>query len=275
MSFSTAFKAKLLRQYGPWALVTGASSGIGLELSKRLAEAGFHLILTARRAALLEQIQQQLTTKHKVKVHIVAADASEPEGMAQILAAADEVDLGLVVASAGFGSSGLFLHSTLADEQNMVRLNCESLLGLVHYASQRLASHRLEKQQRGGIILMSSLVAFQGVPYSANYAATKAYVQSLSEALAVELKPLGVDVLAAAPGPVQSGFADRAHMQMSMYLTPSQVGIPILKALGRQSTVLPGLLSKVLVNSLRTLPRWGKIRIMKVIMQGMSSTMAS
>ncbi len=117
---------------------------------------------------------------------------------------------------------------------------------------------------------MSSMVAFQGVPYSANYVATKAYVQSLAEALAIELKPLGVDVLAAAPGPVESGFEQRANMKMSVSLKPSQIGVPILKALGRKTTVLPGLLTKILVYSLRTVPRWGKIKIMEKVMGGMT-----
>jgi hypothetical protein len=114
------------------------------------------------------------------------------------------------------------------------------------------------------------MVAFQGVPYSANYAATKAYVQSLGEALAEELRPHGVDVLAAAPGPVASGFGQRANMKMNMSLTPQQVGIPILKALGRNTTVLPGFLTKFLVYSLRTVPRWGKVKIMKIVMGGMT-----
>ncbi len=118
---------------------------------------------------------------------------------------------------------------------------------------------------------MSSIVAFQGVPYAANYAATKAYVQTLAEALAVELKPYGVDVLAAAPGPVKSGFEERANMKMSMSLTPSKVAVPILKALGRKTTVLPGVLTKFLVYSLRTVPRWGKIKIMEKVMGGMTA----
>ncbi len=134
---------------------------------------------------------------------------------------------------------------------------------MTHYFSQKF-----KVQKRGGIIFLSSLVAFQGVPYPANYAATKAYIQSLAEALAVELKPFGVDVLAAAPGPVDSGFGQRANMKMGTALKPSEIGIPILKALGRKSNVIPGLLSKILVYSLRLLPRWAKIRIMQKVMGG-------
>ncbi len=108
------------------------------------------------------------------------------------------------------------------------------------------------------------------MPFSANYAATKAYVQSLAEALSIELKPFGVSVLAAAPGPVNSGFGERANMNMSMSLNPRQVGVPILKALGRKTTVYPGFLSKLLVYSLKTAPRILKIRIMGKIMAGMA-----
>lgn len=117
---------------------------------------------------------------------------------------------------------------------------------------------------------MSSMVAFQGVPFAANYAATKAYVQSLAEAIARELKPYGVDVLAAAPGPVATGFGQRANMNMDMYLTPEQIAVPILKALGRQTTILPGFLTKFLTYSLRTVPRWAKVRIMEGVMGGMT-----
>jgi short-subunit dehydrogenase len=124
------------------------------------------------------------------------------------------------------------------------------------------------QQKRGGIIFFSSLVAFQGVAYSANYAATKAYIQSFAEALAIELKPFGIDVLAVAPGPVESGFGQRANMKMGMALKPSDLGVPILIALGKQTNVIPGLLSKILIYSLRTVPRRIKIKIMLHVMKG-------
>jgi hypothetical protein len=150
-------------------------------------------------------------------------------------------------------------------ELNMLKVNCEALLTLTHYYGQQFA-----QQKRGGIILMSSMLAFQGTAFAAHYAATKAYVQTLAEGLAVELKPYGVDVLAAAPGPVESGFGQRSNLKMSMSMTPSEVGVPILKALGRQITVLPGSLTKLLVYALRTVPRWGKVQIMAKIMSGMT-----
>ena len=265
MTFSKSEKNRLKEKYGPWAIVTGASSGIGLELAERLAEAGLNLVLNSRNQEDLERVGHRFQSQHGIETRLVAADLSQPAGIAQILAAVDGLPVGLLAAAAGFGTSGPFLKSSLETEVNLLEVNCIALLKLAHHYGRQFAAN-----QRGGIILMSSLVSFQGVPLAANYAASKAYVQSLAEALAVELRPHGVDVLAAAPGPVESGFGRRANMQMNLALKPSQVGIPILKALGRRQTVLPGLLTKFLVGSLRTLPRWGKVRVMKIVMGGMT-----
>lgn len=118
---------------------------------------------------------------------------------------------------------------------------------------------------------MSSVVAFQGTPMSANYAATKAYVQSLAEALRHELRPSGVDVVASAPGPVASGFAARARLRMAHAATPEVVARATLAALGRRATVRPGGLSKLLGWSLATAPRALRVVIMGRIMGGMAA----
>ena len=147
----------------------------------------------------------------------------------------------------------------------MLHVNCRAVLELSLHFGRRLAS-----RGRGGMILMSSVVGFQGMPYAAHYAATKAYVQSLAEALHVELAPLGVDVLACAPAPTRSGFAARAGMRMESSLDPAAVAQPTLDALGRRSTVLPGLLSKLLTASLVPLPQGVRVRVMGRVMHGMT-----
>ena len=119
-------------------------------------------------------------------------------------------------------------------------------------------------------MLMSSIVGFQGMPYAAHYAATKAYVQTLAEGLKVELAPAGVDVLAEAPGPTRSGFADRAGMRMGAASDAAGVAQPILDSLVRRTTMLPGLLAKLLTYSLVPLPRWARVRIMGRVMYGMT-----
>ncbi len=263
MNLSTKEKRRLQTSYGPWAVITGASSGIGRELAVQLASAGFHLLLTARRRSLLEELAAEVKSAHKIETRIVAADLALPTETDKLIEAARDLDTGLLIAAAGFGTSGHFLSSPLEKEVEMLKVNCEALLILTHHFGNQFAA-----RGRGGIILMSSMVGFQGVPFAAHYAATKAYVQSLGEALSLELRPHGVDVLAAAPGPVNSGFADRADMQMGNALKPSDVAAPILRALGRKSTVLPGFLTKFLVGSLRLLPRWGKVRVMQQVMGG-------
>lgn len=266
MKLSNSEKNRLKSKYGEWAIVTGASSGIGLELATQLAEAGLNLVINSRHLDKLQEVEKQLKANSKIEIIIVATDVSETDGINKIIQATKSLNMGLLVISAGYGTSGNFIDGSLHSEINMLKVNCEALLALTHYYSQQFV-----QQKRGGIILMSSMVAFQGVPYSTNYAATKAYVQTLAEGLAIELKPYGVDILAAAPGPVESGFSQRANMKMSMSMSPSQVGVPILKALGRKTTVLPGFLTKLLVYSLRTVPRWGKIKIMERVMGGMTA----
>ena len=127
------------------------------------------------------------------------------------------------------------------------------------------------KRGNGGIVLMSSIVGFQGTPFAAHYAATKAYVQTLAEALYVELAPMGIDVIASAPGPTNSGFASRAGMKLGMALNPEDVAQSTLKALGKKPTILPGFISKLLTYSLAFLPRWARVQIMGSVMRDMTS----
>ncbi len=253
------------KKYGQWAVITGASSGIGKSLAYVLAEKNFNLVLIARRLEKLDDFASSLTARHGIEVKTVAVDLTLPEAMEIICSATTDLEVGLLVCSAGYGSSGQFLNSELINEKNMINLNCLSLMELSYIFGQRFAS-----QKRGGIILLSSIVAFQGVPYSANYAATKAYVQAFAEALYIELGKVGVDVLSAAPGPVHSEFADRAQMNYGMAQQPDVVARAIVAKLGRNCTVRPGPLAKLLGYSMSTLPRAIRVRLMKQIMSGMT-----
>jgi len=250
-------------KYGPWALVTGASDGIGREFARRLGRAGLNLVLVARRTGVLDRLAGEFSEKYGVLTKSIGADLTQDEDVDRVLKETADMDIGLLVASADFGTSGPLLDAPLEEEIEMLDVNCRSVLILSHRYGRRFA-----KRKRGGIVLMSSIVAFQGVPRAANYAATKAYVQTLAEGLRTELTPLGVDVIASAPGPVHSGFALRANMHMGMALQPAVIAEATLSALGRRTTVRPGWLSKVLEMGL-TLPRWARIRIMTLVMGGM------
>lgn len=265
MKLSKSLKKRLQTRYGFWGLITGATSGIGKELATRLAEAGLNIVLTGRRESLLRQVAWDLENTYQIKTKIVVGDLSQESEVYNLIDEVKDLKIGLAIMNAGYGTSGEFIKSDLDAEINMLNLNSKALLILTHHFAKVFS-----EKKKGGIILMSSMVGFQGVPNAAHYAATKAYVQSLGEALAIELKPKNVDVLAAAPGPVASEFSKRADMQMGKVLRPEDVGVPILRALGRKHTSLPGILTKVLVYSLRTVPRWGKVRIMNLVMGGMT-----
>jgi short-subunit dehydrogenase len=191
---------------------------------------------------------------------------AEDAGAQSLQQATADLDLGLLVASAGFGTSGAFLENSLEPEFEMLNVNCRSLMELSWHFGRRF-----EKRGGGGIILMSSIVSFQGTPWSAHYSATKAYVQVLAEGLRAELKPKNVDVLAVAPGPTKTGFAAKANMKMGAALDPRRIAPEILNALGRKTTVLPGFLSKLLVYAMFPLPRWARIAIMGKVMRGMAA----
>lgn len=248
--------------YGPWAVVTGASSGIGRAFAADLARRGLNLVLVARREAALDALAGEMSS---LETRVVAADLGTEGGLAAVEEATADLDVGLLVASAGFGTSGALSDGDLQGEMEMLDVNCRAVLRQSHHFGRRFAG-----RGRGGIVLLGSLVGFQGTPYAAHYAATKAYVQALGEALHVELKPRGVDVVVSAPGPVHTGFADRADMQMGAALRPEDVVGPTLAALGRRQTVRPGLLSKALAAGLAPLPRWARVRMMERVMGGMT-----
>jgi short-subunit dehydrogenase len=256
-------------RFGPCAVVTGASSGIGRAFAIELAARGFDLVLVGRRKEALDELAASLTHSHGIKASTLAIDLGHPESSEAVLRAVSDRDVGLLVCSAGFGSSGAFIDGTLADECAMVDVNCRALMALTWHFARKFA-----EQRRGGIVLMSSLVGFQGVPGAANYAATKAYVQALAEGLHHELRPLGVSVIACAPGPIHSGFAERATMKMGMAQRPEVIPASTLDALGKKLTVRPGWLAKALEWSLKPLPRWGRVRMMGVVMAGMAQPVA-
>jgi short-subunit dehydrogenase len=257
----TALSAK----YGPWAVVTGASDGIGRASAVHLAAQGFHLILVARRHGVLEALADQLRQDYHIETQIVDADLSDPLSIERIITVADAKSVGLLVAAAGFGTSGPFIDLDIARELSMIDVNCRAAVAMTHRFAARFAA-----QRRGGVVLFSSLVAFQGVPRASTYAATKAFIQTFAEGLRRELASAGVDVIASAPGPVFSQFLATANMRSGIGVTPDTVAKRTLAALGRKGTVRPGFISKFLETSLSVLPRWGRVRMMEVVMGGMT-----
>lgn len=253
-----------LEKYGPWAVVTGASDGIGRAIAGRAAADGLNVVLAARSEAKLRALATELARKHRVDTHVVPVDLSRPTGASTLIDAIDGLDVGLAVLAAGFGTNGPLADSPTTDELEMIAVNVTAVAQLAHAFARRMTA-----QRRGGIVLFGSVLGWQGVAGQANYAATKAYVQSLAEGLHAELKPHGVDVLCVAPGPVHTGFAARAGMSMKSAATPDQVARVTWSGLGRRGTVVPGLQAKVMTTGIKSLPRWVRAIILGRVMESM------
>lgn len=199
-------------RFGPWALVTGASSGIGRGFAEQIAANGINVVLAARRLSTMDAIGQELAQQHGIRYRTVRVDLTAPDFMDPVVDATRDLDIGLVVSNAGDMVMGEFLamsSDALVDE---IRLNVDVHLKLSHHFGQHLA-----KRGRGGLLLVSSTAALQGVPYSANYAASKSYVFTLGQALHHELSASGINVTVLLPGatatPMLSRFgADRTSM---------------------------------------------------------------
>ena len=253
-----------LQKYGPWALITGASDGIGKALADQLAAVGLNVALVARGEVRLRALAADLETRYGVETAVLAADLADPDAVTQLETVTSHLDIGLVVLAAGFGNTGTFLETSLADEMALIAVNIAAVSRLSHTFAGRLA-----ERGKGGLVLFGSIVGWQGVPGQANYAASKAYVQSLAEGLHDELEPLGVDVLAVAPGPVASGFGARAGLAMGGATAPEVVASATIKALGRRRTVVPGARGRFLTAALSPLPRRLRSLILGRVIAGM------
>ncbi len=175
--------------FGPWALITGASSGIGREFARQIAASGINIVLVARREALLKEAGAEFSKDYGVEHRVVALNLAEDGFMGKLASVTDDLDIGLVVSNAGTASPGEFLKLDRQLLQATLRLNTMAHLDIAHHFGAKLA-----KRRRGGLILVGAMGAENGIPCIANDGGAKAYVHSLGEALHYEFKPLGVYV---------------------------------------------------------------------------------
>jgi uncharacterized protein len=247
-------KDAFARQYGPWALITGASSGIGEEFARQLAARGLSLVLAARRKERLDALAAGLVREHGVEVRVVAIDLARRDFLPELEQAAQGIDVGLLVNNAGFGDKGRFLDSDIDRQLEMLDVNCRASLVLAHAFGRKMAA-----RHRGGIIFTSSTAAFQGTPFTSHYAATKGWGLQLAEGLACELRGEGIDVLALCPGPTDTEGprrtgVDPAKIPVKMMSTKPVVAAA-LKALGKKAVVIPGVVNNLAYAAVRLTPR--------------------
>ena len=269
----SASGARWVERHGPWAVVTGASDGIGRALARGCAARGLNLVLVARRKERLEDEAATLMKTFGIQCLVIVLDLGHPSASQALLDTTADLDVGLLVAAAGYGTSGAMIENAIDAEADMLSVNCGSTLVLSHGFGKRMAA-----RGRGGMVLFSSILAFQGVALAANYAATKAYVQTLAEGLNAEFSPRGVSVLACAPGPVRTGFAKRAGLSVGMALAPEVVAEAVLRAVGGGGTHRPGWLSRILTLSMvgqtRTMRSFILGRVMRSMVQAATAAKA-
>jgi short-subunit dehydrogenase len=192
---------------GKWALVTGASAGIGIAFARELAGRGAKLVLTARRRERMEALAAELT-KAGTEVRIVTADLNEP-GAPQAIYDATEgagVAIEMLINNAGLGQYGAFVENGMQQELGQIRVNCESMVALT-----RLFVPKMVERRRGWVMILASTASFQPVPYLTTYAATKAFDRMFALGVAAEVAQFGVKVTALCPGPTKSEFFEVAR----------------------------------------------------------------
>ena len=237
-------------------LITGASSGIGEAFARKLATQGHDLVLVARSEDKLIALCNELGRIQNIRAQYVAIDLTERDAPARLLAETVErnLEIDLLINNAGFGSMGDFAKLDLELELKMIDLNVRSLVELTHRFLQPM-----RERKRGSIINVASTAGFQGVPFMATYAATKAFVLSFSEALWEENRPYGIKVMALCPGVTDTNFFEASHMQRPPARTSQTVDEVVdtaLRALKRgKSSVISGWLNLFMVEAERLVPR--------------------
>jgi short-subunit dehydrogenase len=239
-----------------WALVTGASAGIGVALATELAAGGTHLVLTARRRERVEALASQLRNAHGIQVEVFPADLAQSDAPGKIHAFIQEKALviDLLINNAGFGQYGELPQVDRQRLLDMVQVNCTSVVNLT-----RLFLPGMVERRRGDILILASTAAFQAVPYISTYAATKAFDLLFAEGLAEEMKPYGIQVCALCPGSTESEFhavAGQEEFTSKHVETAQKVAHTGLKALAQgNSYVISGYGNYLGAHSQRLVPR--------------------
>ena len=256
---------------GKWALVTGASSGLGVEFAKLLAERKANLVLVARRTEPMQELAEALRNAQSVQVSVIEMDLARPGAAAELKAQLDASGIGIevLVNNAGFGVYGEFLNQSVEKITDMMQLNVMALTHLTRIFGQEMANRR-----RGHILLVASVLGYQAVPGYAAYAASKGYVLLLGEALHQELGYHGVSVTTVSPGKTATAFGAIAGERSSflleaMTMKPDVVAKTGVQAMLRgKASVIPGFMNKLNVFSDRLMPRSMQRMVFGKVMAG-------
>lgn len=250
-------------RYGPWALIAGASDGIGEHFARQLAAGGLNLILVARREKVLCSLADELSAAHAIEVRTVAIDLALPEATDRIIAASADVEIGVLVYNAAVSVIGPFVECDLEQYHKAQEVNCRRPLELTHHFARLMVARR-----RGAILLMSSLSGSQGSPFISQYGATKAWNLVFAEGLWAELAEHNIDVLACRAGATRTPkyLRDTGEEKQSAFVPEMEseaVVIEALATLGKRPSMVPGRVNRIAANFMqRFLTRRAAVNLM-------------
>lgn len=251
-----------LGSYGGWAVVTGASAGIGEAFARALAAEGVNLVLSARREDRLRSLADALETRHSIQTRVVPLDLALDGGPVRLAEATSDLDVGFVVNNAGFGVAGRFDRADYQRLLEMIRLNCVTVAAISHLFLPRLLERKL-----GALVIVASVAGYQPLPLAAAYGATKAFDLMLGEALWAENRGRGVDVLAVSPGATDTEFQAVAGEKPHAAVPPEDVVSATVGALGKQPSVIVGSMNALRTFTLRFAPRAMIARVAEMVMR--------
>jgi len=230
-------------KYGPWALVTGASRGLGAEFARQLAARGLNLALAARSEDQLKELARMLEREYNITVKIIPIDLSRADLLDPIKKATDSLEIGLLVNNAGLSTVGPFLDMSADYLLSQFHTNARAALVLTRHFGEKMAANG-----RGGVIFLSSGSALHGAPFSANYSGTKAYNLMLAEALWAEWRPLGVDALGFIAGLTRTPGMEANGLKPNFFVPlgrPEKVVSRALNTLGRKPSAADGIRNRL------------------------------
>lgn len=252
------------QNFGPTALITGASSGIGAAFAELLAERGLNLIVSARSDRRLEALANRLSAEHGVNVEPVSSDLSVADAPGKLAAACADADIGLIVSNAGFGLKGAHQAQDEQECLEMLMVNCNAAMQL-----SRIFAPRLHKRGRGGLLFTSSVEGYFGFPFSAAYSATKGFMNNFGEALWGELNPHGIDVLALCPSSTDTEALDKQGIDKSQLdlMSPREVAMIGLDNLKNGPLMIAGEQNQAMIDATLAMPRHDALHMMAQAMQ--------
>lgn len=244
-------------KYSDYALITGASSGIGKEFANQIAGRGLNLVLVARRKNKLDELAVKLQKQHNVIVKTIELDLLKENAVETLRSETKDLNIGLLIPNAGIETHGSFIENDYNQESKVVKLNTLIPMQLAHAFSAKMV-----QRNKGGILFISSTFGHQSVPYFANYSATKSYILSIGQALNYELKQFGVDVTVLSPGLTKTEMSQNMHgidfgKMPIIEMEVEPVVKKALNALGKKQAVIAGGLNIFMdIMGKFTTPRW-------------------